>query len=128
MADFGGQKGQDALALALASGQSIRDAAAAAGLAERTATRRVADPAFRQRVAGLRSDMLARAAGQIAEGMVQAVTTLRQLLSAKSESVRLAAARSILEIGPKLHESVNLDERLREVEGRIGYEGNGERP
>jgi hypothetical protein len=128
MADIGGRKGQDALALALASGQTIRDAAVAAGLGERTATRRVADPAFRQRIAALRSDMLARAAGQIADGMTQAVKTLRQLLSARSESVRLAAARSILEIGPRLHESLDLDERLREVEGRLRCEGNGAPP
>ena len=128
MADIGGRKGQEALALALASGQTIRDAAVAAGLGERTATRRVADPAFRQRVAALRSDMLARAAGQMADGMAEAVTTLRQLLSAKSESVRLAAARSILEIGPRLHESLDLDERLRDVEGRLACDGNGGRP
>src|SRR5437763_8329362 len=125
MADIGGQKGQDTLALALASGQTIRDAAASAGVAERTATRRVAELAFRQRVAALRSDMLARAAGQMADGMTQAVTTLRQLLSARSESVRLAAARSILEIGPKLHESLDLDERLREVEACLRCAGNG---
>ena len=43
MAENGRRKGDDALVLALAGGQTIRGAARAAGIGERTATRRVAD-------------------------------------------------------------------------------------
>jgi hypothetical protein len=60
MADFGRRK-DDALLLTLASGRSVRAAARAAGIGERTATRRMADRAFRRRVSELRADMVERA-------------------------------------------------------------------
>jgi hypothetical protein len=127
MAENGRRKGDVALMLALAGGQAVRDAARLAGVGERTATRRVADAGFRRRVADLRAEMVARAAGQLADGMAAAAATLRGLLTAKSEPVRLAAARSILEIGNKLREAVELEARLQAVEARLdsGQEGEG---
>jgi hypothetical protein len=120
MAENGRRKGDAALVLALAGGQTVRDAARAAGVGERTASRRWADSEFRRRVTGLRAEMVARAAGQLADGMAEAVTTLRRLLTAEAESVRLAAARSILEIGTRLRESVELEVRIQELEERLG--------
>jgi hypothetical protein len=116
----------DALALALASGKTITEAAAAADLSRRTATRQVADPDFRRRVAALRAEMVARALGKMADGMTDAVDTLRALLNAEGESVRLGAARSILELGNKLREAVELEERLAEVERLVAERGNRE--
>src|SRR4051812_36093119 len=112
------KRGDDALALALAAGKTLRDAAAIAGVAERTATRRWADPVFRSHVAELRADMMARALGQIADGMTDAATTLRKLLKAKSESVQLGACRALLEMGVKLRESVEMEARIAELERR----------
>jgi hypothetical protein len=89
MAENGRRKGDAALALALASGRTVRDAAEAAGIGERTATRRVADADFRRRIAELRGQMVSRALGKIAEGMTEAADTLRALLTAEGESVRL---------------------------------------
>src|SRR5262249_9159780 len=77
-------------------------AARQANLAPRTAYRRLAQPGFRREVDGLRADMVGQALGRLTEGMTAAADTLRALLSARSESVRLAAARSILELGPRL--------------------------
>jgi HEAT repeat protein len=62
--------------------------------------------------------MLAQALGRIADGMSEAATTLRKLLKAKSESVRLSACRALLELGVKLRESVELEERFVELERR----------
>lgn len=119
MAENGRRKqGDDALAVALAAGKSLRDAAAAAGMAERTATRRWADTAFRRRVAALRADMMALALGQVSDGMVDAAATLRKLLKAKNESVRLGACRTLLDLGVKLRDSVELEERFTELERR----------
>lgn len=109
--------------MALAGGQTVRDAARLAGIGERTATRRVADPVFRRRVAELRSEMASRAAGQLADGMARAAATLCELLAAGSESIGLAAARSILEFSHRLRETVELDERLREIEHRLDSGG-----
>jgi hypothetical protein len=68
----------DALAVALAAGHTLRDAAAAAAISERTATRRWADPGFRQRVDDLRADMVNRATGKMADGMAEAANVLRK--------------------------------------------------
>jgi hypothetical protein len=123
MAENGRRKGDTELMLALAAGQTVRDAARLACVGERTASRRVVDPAFRRRVAELRAGMVARAAGQLADGMAQAAATVRGLLTAESESVRLAAARTILEIGPKLREAVEVEDRLAAVEAQLGAGG-----
>jgi hypothetical protein len=87
MADFGRRKRDDALAVALAAGQTLREAAVAVGIGERTATRRWADPEFRRLVAELRGAAVERATGKLAEGMTEAADVLRELLNAESESV-----------------------------------------
>jgi hypothetical protein len=119
MADFGRRKADAALLVALAAGQTVRDAAQSAGLGERTATRRVADPEFRRRVYELRAEMVGQALGKMADGMTEAADTLRKLLTAQSESIRLGAARSILELGNKLRESAEFAERLAILEQQV---------
>ncbi len=119
MAHRGRQNADEALALAVASGQTLRDAAALAHVGERTAARRWADAAFRRRVDELRRAMLQRALGFLADGMAEAAGVLRQLLAAKSESVRLGAARSLLELTPKLWETVEVEARLAALEQAV---------
>ena len=98
MAEIGRRKGDGALLAALAAGHTVRDSARQAGIGERTAARRLADPEFRQRVAALRADMIGRALGRLSDTARKAVDKLRDLLSAGSDSVKLGAARSILEL------------------------------
>jgi hypothetical protein len=116
MAENGRRKGEAALLVALASGMTVRDAAVAAGIGERTATRRVTDPGFRRQVAQLRANMVQRALGRLADASVQAVDTLRALLSAEADTVKLGAARAILELGNRLRETVELEERIAALE------------
>ena len=123
MAEIGRRKGDDALLLALAAGKTVREAARAAGISERTATRRVADPAFRRRVAELRAEMVSLALGKLADGMSDAAGTLRKLLKAKGESVRLGACRAMLEMGVKLRESVELEAQLTALESKLIEKG-----
>ena len=99
----------------MASGQTLRDAARAAGVGERTATRRWADPAFRLRVSELRGEMVGQALGRMADGMTEAADVLRGLLAAENEVVRLGAARSLLTLCVKLRESVELEKQVRDV-------------
>jgi hypothetical protein len=106
------------LALALATGHTLCDAARCAGVGERTAARRWADPAFRRRVGELRGEMAGRALGKMADGMADAADGLRRLLAAESESVRLGACRALLELGTKLRKSVELEARLAALEAR----------
>src|SRR6516162_2971820 len=116
MAHRGRRNADEALALAVATGQTLRDAAAAVGVSERTAARRWADAAFRLRVSNLRTEMVQRSLGRMADGMSDAAAKLRELLSAASESVRLGAARALLELGAKLRETVELGSKVEELE------------
>ena len=50
--------------------------------------------------------------------MTDAAKTLRELLTCKSHAVRLGAARSLLEIGVKAREVLELEERVRALEDR----------
>jgi hypothetical protein len=59
--------------------------------------------------------------------MTAAAATLRKLLKAEAETVRLGAARALLELGTKLRESAELEERLRALEekaARVDGKGN----
>lgn len=118
MAHRGRRNADDLLALELAAGKTLRDAALAAGIAERTATRRWADPEFRRVVSRHRGEMVGRAVGELADGMTHAAKTLRELLACESLPVRLGAARSLLEIGVKAREALELEERVRALEDR----------
>jgi hypothetical protein len=115
MADRG-RRNPDALALALAGGATVRDAARSAGMAERTAYRLWADPTFRRRVSQLRGEMTIRAVGRLTDAMSEAVDTLRALLSCESLGVRLGAARSVLQLGVELREASELEDRIAALE------------
>jgi hypothetical protein len=116
MAGSGRKNADDALALALATGKSVPDAAKSCGVSERTAYRRLDSPAFRKKVRTLRAKMIDQVLGRMVDGMSDAVDVLRTLLNARSESVALGAARSILELSVNLGYAVDLEERLTAVE------------
>ena len=111
------RKGDSGLIAALAGGATVREAAKLAGVGEATAYRRLDDPDFRRRVADARAERLSRAVGQLADASTEAVATLRALLSAEAETVRLGSAKAILELGAKLRES-ELERRIAALEAR----------
>lgn len=115
----GRHSADEALALAIASGVTVAEAAHLAGIGERTAYRRRAEPAFRKRVLELRSGMLDRALGRMADGMVEAADKLRSLLNAGSEAVQLQAAARLLELGWKARERVDLEAEIAELESQL---------
>jgi hypothetical protein len=119
VAHSGRRIADEALAVALASGQTVRDAAAVAGIAVRTATRRMADTGFRRRVAELRSGLMQAALGRMTDAMVSAADTLKALLTAASENVRLGAARAVIELSCRVKETTELEARLSELEARL---------
>jgi hypothetical protein len=117
MANKPRKKAEDALLLALACGASVDQAARQCGLSTRTVYRRLAEPSFRQRLQALRGDMVSRTAGTLTAAATEAVRTLLELLkSSTSDAVRLGAARAVLEIGIKVREVADLEERLAALE------------
>jgi hypothetical protein len=107
------------LALALAAGASQADAARQAGLTDRTARRKLARPGFRRLVAELRGELIARALGRLADNMTRAADALAGLLDSDDDRLRLRTARALLSLGLRLRDSVDLSERVRELEEEL---------
>src|SRR5262249_52252040 len=125
MADRPRKRADDALLLALACGASVEQAARQCGLSARTVYRRLAEPDFRRRLQALRGDMVSRTAGTLTAAATEAVRTLLELLkNSVSDAVRLGAARAVLEIGMKVREVADLEERLAELEQRLDATGS----
>jgi molybdenum-dependent DNA-binding transcriptional regulator ModE len=111
------KKGDQELLLALACGASVESAARKAGVSVRTAYRRLENPQFRQRLQALRTSMVQRAAGTLIAAGLEATKTLLALLQPPNTgAVRLGAARTVLEVGVKMREVSDLEERLANLE------------
>ena len=92
-------------------------AARQCGLSDRTVYRRLQDPEFKKRLENVRADMIQRSAGMLTAAAGEAVRTLLALQKdAIPAAVRLGAARAILEVGMKLRQMVELEQRLAELE------------
>ena len=113
----GDRSGADvALIAALASGLTVQDAATQAHVSERTARRRLEPREFRRQVADARAAVLERAIGRLVDATTDAADTLRALLKADSESVRHAAAKTLIESASKGLELLDLVERVAALE------------
>jgi hypothetical protein len=116
----GKRQADEKLLLALACGATVENAARAAGISPATAYRRLAEPVFRQRLQQVRTDMVSRAAATLTAAGTEAVKTLVVLQqSTAPAAVRLGAARAVLEMGIKLREMADLEERLAALEQQI---------
>ena len=108
------------MALAIARGESVGEAAISHGVNERTAYRWSAEPEFKARVDELRRRMVADAVGKLACSATLAVTTLQELLGiASPPTVRLGAARAILASLIEIQTHAELTERIANLEKRI---------
>jgi hypothetical protein len=124
MAQKGRRGADEALLMALACGATVEAAAQKAGLSEATAYRRLKDPAFQKRLRDLRADMLQRTAAMLTAASGEAVKTLLVLLKdSVSAATRLGAARAILEIGMKVRETAELEQRIASLEEQLRSAG-----
>jgi hypothetical protein len=107
----------EAFMIALVGGATVEDAARSAGISSRTAQRRLAEPDFRKRLQKLRADILERTASTLTTASTEAVRTLLDLQQPTTPAtVRLGAARAILEMAIKLREITDLAERIEALE------------
>jgi hypothetical protein len=114
------KRGGDALVTALACGATVEGAARKAGISERTAYRRLADPDFQARLRRERAELARRAAGLLTAATLESVRTLVELQgSAQPAPTRLGAARAVIALGLKLREEADLGERVAELERRV---------
>ena len=107
----------EALALAIAAGSTVKDAAVVVGCSRRSAYRHSATPKFRQRVNELRCEITCQTVGRLTEGATRAADTLLALLDASQEpSIRLNAAKAILAALGPMAELGELRSRLDALE------------
>jgi hypothetical protein len=110
-----------ALLVALACGATVEQAAAKCGISERTVYRRMEKPEFRRQIQAFKAEMVQRAAAALTAAAMESVRTLLELQKpSNAGAVRLGAARAILEMGVKLREMAELEERIRALEDRVG--------
>jgi hypothetical protein len=113
------RKGDALLVESLAGGHTVAQAARQAGVSARTVFRRLGNPEFQERVRKARARMFDSATGALASIMHKSVAALRELLGNPSASIRLSAARCVLEAAQRLREAVELEQRLAEVESVV---------
>jgi hypothetical protein len=114
---------REAVALALASGRSVRRAAADAGVSERAVVYWRRDPAFTARVRALRQELLDRAVSLLAGLGARAVAALRRNLSCGKPAVEVRAALGALEQLTRGIEQQDVLARLDAIEERDRQEG-----
>ena len=124
MPQRGKRSADEALLTALACGASVEAAAQKAGVSESTAYRRLKEPEFQQRLREVRADMVQRTGGMLTAAAGEAVKTL---LALQKDSVppatRLGAARAVLELGLKVRETAELEQRLAALEEQLAGGG-----
>jgi hypothetical protein len=110
-----------ALLTALAFGATVENAARKAGIGERTAYRRLGDPAFQARLNQARVDAVLRTTGMLTGaglGSVKTLVDLQQDVSVPA-AVRRGAARDVLELAVKYRESADMEQRVAAIEDRV---------
>lgn len=118
--DRTGREGADeALAVALAAGATIADAAAQAAVSVATAYRRLAMPGFKERVRELRSELVASAVGRLSSHMASAADKLAKLMDDPNTSVALGACKAVLQTGFAAIAQEELARRIEELEQRL---------
>ncbi len=125
MSHRGRHSADELLAAQIAAGKTLRDAATTAGVSEKTAQRRATDPEFRGKVSQLRAGFIGNAAGILADGMTEAASTLRSLLTDADASIRHKAAVKLIELGLRAAELGDLEARVSELErAEVGAGGS----
>jgi len=113
------RKNDAALLELLADGVTVAAAARQVGMHERTAFRRLQAPAFSQQLDARKAEVRQRNRDLLNAGSTVAAKTLLRLLDEPAPpTVQLRAARAILEYAQKLHDSVNLEQRIAALEQR----------
>src|SRR5262249_23582730 len=107
------------LVSALAKGATVAQAAAQAGVSERTVYRRLGEQAFRDQIEALQDEMLQRAVAMLTAAAQEGIRSLVDLQNESTPpAVRRCAARDILEMGMRLREAAELEKRLSALENR----------
>lgn len=103
---------------AMLTARTVREAAAAVGVTERTGLKYLANPAVKRALGQALDDALGQATRQVVKAMTGALDTLEEIHQDPDAptGARVSAARAILDAGPKLREALDLAERVTALE------------
>ena len=108
------------LIMAIACGATLENAAATVGVSKATAFRRSQEPEFQQEVRKTKAEMIGRTSSMLTASAGEAVKALLTLLKDPTPPpTRLGAARAVLELGVRLREAAELEERIAAIEARF---------
>jgi hypothetical protein len=112
------RKREQAIA-ALLQHPSLKEAAKATSVAEKTLRRWLKDEAFIEAYEIARRECLSHATGRLQEATSKAITTLSSVMSnSESPGAQVGAARTILEFAFRAVERDDLEKRLAALEAR----------
>ena len=114
---------QEAVLTALLSNPTIKDAAAAAGVAESTVWRLMQRDDFQKAYREAQEKIFDGALGSLQGATTSAVDCLIRNLSCGTPSAEVQAAKTILDFTMKARELLDLGERVRELERRTALRG-----
>lgn len=104
------------LAVAVASGQAIKEAAPACGLSVSRAYHITSTVEFRSRVAEIRQSVLDEAVGRLNAAAIRAVDALVAVLDSGEDKDRITAAKTVLSLLGPISELGELRARLDRLE------------
>ena len=107
------------VAAALATGETATAAAATAKVHERTVRKWLDRPEFKARVEQLRAEAVGRAVNRLSGSMTTAADALMQLVGNDDPHIRFKAAKAVIELGVKLKEHVELEQRVKDLEAKL---------
>lgn len=108
-------KADRVLATALAAGQRLTAAATVAGMAQRTAERRAADPEFMALVAEIQAHELRGVLARVQGLLMVAADRLDKLLTSGNEAVALGAVKATTQMAVALKQICDVDELAERV-------------
>lgn len=105
---------------ALASGMSYEQAGEVAGCSGRTVSRRMDEAGFARRVSKRRGERVVAAAGQLTSLSDEAIDAIRGCLEDEDPRVKLAAAKTLLDLAVKFRNSHDLEVEIDEIRQHLG--------
>lgn len=104
------------LAILIASGRTVRDAAPRAGVGESTAYHWYAQPEFRAEIDELRQQCADAALGKVTALLTAASDRLAVLVNDPNSSVSMGAVRTVFDVRSKLRADAGLAQKVEELE------------
>jgi len=112
-------KAWDEFALALAKGETVREAAARLGIGETQAYSKANDVKFGRRVDDLRGRFMSEAVGRLAADASKAADRLGKLVDSRNPKIARAAACDLLKLAREMRTTEELQRQLNELRDEL---------